>query len=523
MPEDPSEVRKAYFAEMRKGGKTSFVDSKEGKGNAQDESAYDLIMKGKEKLLDQANPVRFIFSHSALKEGWDNPNVFQICMMRESGSENDRRQTIGRGLRLPVRQDGTRVFDEQINQLMVVANESYRDFANNLQKEYKKAGVKIGFVRRSEFARIVLHDDPSSTLGHQSSNEIWECLRRRSMIDDEGQVLANFTPNNIGFTLDLPDDLQKYHAEVVDIIEGCKIDKFVKDARKKEKIRPNKEVLYSPLLEELWKRISHKTTYRVVFDNGQIIMAAINAIKAKPDLKPLRIEVKRHRVLLKRGGVHNDGMVGEATRDLVGTFELPDIISELQDSTGLTRRTIVDILIGSGRLHEFLKNPYDYVQMVKGAIKSVLAQVVVDGVEYEKMGERNYELRNFQKDSDEEVERFIDRLYQVKNQQKTVTDRLALDSATEQKFAEYLDSREDIKLFLKLPSAFTIPTPVGDYNPDWAIVKEVNGVEKVYMVRETKNGGEREDELHKIACAKKHFETIGMCDYAKSTPDDWRV
>lgn len=523
MPEDPSEVRKAYFAEMRKGGKTSFVDSKEGKSNAQDESAYDLIMKGKEKLLDQANPVRFIFSHSALKEGWDNPNVFQICMMRESGSENDRRQTIGRGLRLPVRQDGTRVFDEQINQLMVVANESYRDFANNLQREYKKAGVKIGFVRRSEFARIVLHDDPNSTLGHQSSNEIWECLRRRSMIDDEGRVLANFAPNNIGFTLDLPGDLQKYHAEVVDIIEGCKIDKFVKDARKKEKIRPNKEVLYSPLLEELWKRISHKTTYHVVFDNGQIIMAAINAIKAKPELKPLRIEVQRHRVLLRRGGVHNDGMVGEATHDLAGTFELPDIISELQDSTGLTRRTIVDILIGSDRLHEFLKNPYDYVQMVKSAIKSVLAQVVVDGVEYEKMGERNYELRNFQKDSDEEVERFIDRLYQVKNQQKTVTDRLALDSATEQKFAEYLDSREDIKLFLKLPSKFTIPTPVGDYNPDWAIVKEVNGVEKIYMVRETKNGGEREDELHKIACAKKHFETIGMRDYAKSTPDDWRV
>ena len=281
--------------------------------------------------------------------------------------------------------------------------------------------------------------------------------------------------------------------------------------------------MYSPLLEELWKRISHKTTYRVVFDNGQIIMAAINAIKAKPELKPLRIEVQRHRVLLKRGGVHNDGMVGEATHDLAGTFELPDIISELQDSTGLTRRTIVDILIGSDRLHEFLKNPYDYVQMVKGAIKSVLAQVVVDGVEYEKMGERSYELRNFQKDSDEEVERFIDRLYQVKNQQKTVTDRLALDSATEQKFAEYLDSREDVKLFLKLPSKFTIPTPVGDYNPDWAIVKEVNGVEKVYMVRETKNGGEREDELHKITCAKKHFETIGMRDYAKSTPDDWRV
>lgn len=139
LPEEPTDVRAAYFAEMKKAGKTSLVDSKEGRGNGNDESAYDLIMKGKERLLDQANPVRFIFSHSALKEGWDNPNVFQICMMRESSSENDRRQTIGRGLRLPVRQDGTRVFDEQINQLTVIANESYRDFASNLQKEYKKS------------------------------------------------------------------------------------------------------------------------------------------------------------------------------------------------------------------------------------------------------------------------------------------------------------------------------------------------------------------------------------------------
>ena len=246
LPEEPNEVRAAYFAEMRKGGKTSLVDSKEGKGNANDESAYDLIMKGKEKLLDQSNPVRFIFSHSALKEGWDNPNVFQICMMRESSSENDRRQTIGRGLRLPVRQDGTRVFDEQINQLTVIANESYRDFASNLQKEYKKAGIQIGYVRRGEFARITLHDEPDKTLGHAASGEIWAHLQRRGYIDDDGKVLANFTPQNTGFNLDLPGELQQYHSEVVDIIESCKIDKFVKDARNKQKIRLNKEVMYSP-------------------------------------------------------------------------------------------------------------------------------------------------------------------------------------------------------------------------------------------------------------------------------------
>lgn len=523
LPEEPNEVRAAYFAEMRKGGKTSLVDSKEGKGNANDESAYDLIMKGKEKLLDQSNPVRFIFSHSALKEGWDNPNVFQICMMRESSSENDRRQTIGRGLRLPVRQDGTRVFDEQINQLTVIANESYRDFASNLQKEYKKAGIQIGYVRRGEFARITLHDEPDKTLGHAASGEIWAHLQRRGYIDDDGKVLANFTPQNTGFNLDLPGELQQYHSEVVDIIESCKIDKFVKDARNKQKIRLNKEVMYSPELETLWKKISRKTTYRVSFDNGQVTMASIETIKRAPEIKALRVEVVKNKVKLLRGGIHNAGIVGESATNLAGTFELPDIISELQDETGLTRRTIVDILQGSNRLHEFLKNPYDYIQLVKNSIKSVLASVVIDGIQYEKIAEEVYELREFQRDSEEEVERFIDRLYEVKNTQKTITDKLALDSSTESEFANYLDNREDIKLFLKLPARFVIPTPVGPYNPDWAIVKEVDGNEKVYMVRETKNGGERESELQKIHCATEHFKEIGMYDYAKSTPEDWRV
>ncbi|HMR73169.1 MAG TPA: restriction endonuclease, partial [Candidatus Saccharibacteria bacterium] len=217
------------------------------------------------------------------------------------------------------------------------------------------------------------------------------------------------------------------------------------------------------------------------------------------------------------------GVVGESSNDLTGTFDLPDIISELQDETGLTRRTLVEIIQGSGRLHEFLKNPYDYIQMVKSAIKSVLANIVVDGVKYEKLAEEVYELREFQRDSAEESERFIDRLYEVRNSQKSITDKLALDSATEQEFAKYLDNRDDIKLFLKLPAKFVIPTPVGPYNPDWAIVKEVNGAEKIYMVRETKNGGERESELQKIHCASEHFAAIGMHNYAKSTPDDWRV
>ena len=195
------------------------------------------------------------------------------------------------------------------------------------------------------------------------------------MIDADGKVLANFAPQNVGFTLDLPGDLQRYHSEVVDLIEGCKIDKFVKDAKKQETIRLHKEVLYSPELEALWKKISRKTTYRVSFDNGQVVMGAIETIKRAPEIKPLRIEVTRNKMQLVRGGIHHSGMVGESTTNLAGTFELPDIVSELQDETSLTRQTIIEILYGSNRLHEFLQNPYDYIQVVKSAIKAVLAKV----------------------------------------------------------------------------------------------------------------------------------------------------
>lgn len=524
LPEDPQDVRSAYFAEMRKKGGITLKDST---GNSkEDETAYDLIMKGKEKLLDNANPVRFIFSHSALKEGWDNPNVFQICMMRESSSENDRRQTIGRGLRLAVKQEGdeyVRTFDTQINQLTVIANESYSSFANNLQKEYKKAGIQIGFVRKGEFARIALHDDSGRTLGHTKSTEVWSHLERTGMIDSEGRVLANFAPRNLGFTLNLPDDLQSYHAEVVEVIESCKIDKFIKSARNRDTVKLNKEVMYSPELEKLWKKISRKTTYRVSLDQGELVMGSIGAIKKMPEIRALRVDVVRNKVLLTRGGVKNAGVVGEASHDLVGSFELPDVVKDLQDATSLTRATIVDILNGSGRLHEFLQNPYDFIAEVKKCIKQVMASAVDDGIVYEKMAEEVYELRDFRRDSEQEAMRFIDTLYEVKNQQKSVTDKLSLDSNAEMAFAQYLDGREDIKLFLKLPAKFKIDTPVGPYNPDWAIVKEIEGEEKIYMVRETKNGGERESELQKIRHAKRHFEAIGMDDYAKSTPEDWRV
>jgi type III restriction enzyme len=212
---------------------------------------------------------------------------------------------------------------------------------------------------------------------------------------------------------------------------------------------------------------------------------------------------------------------------LKGSYDLPDIIKELQEATSLTRKTIVDILIKSGRLQEFIHNPNDFIQMIKRSILDVLAKTVVDGIQYQEIEGHVYELRELQKDGEEEKGRFLDQMYEVKNKTKTVFDYVVYDSDPERQFAELLDSREDIKLFMKLPDKFKISTPVGDYNPDWAIVKHEDGKEKIYMIRETKSTQQesllRYSEQAKIDCGKKHFAAIGIGDYAKSSPGYWNL
>lgn len=524
MPSDPVSARKAYFSEMKKSGVTRSIDTS-GTTKA-DDSAYDLIMRGKEKLLDMTFPVQFIFSHSALKEGWDNPNVFQICMMRESNSQLDRRQTIGRGLRLPVRQDGTRVMNEAINQLTVIASESYKEFAQSLQNEYSACGVKIGYVRKEEFAKMQYHGNEAEVFGTKKSQEIWNELMQRGMIDAEGRVLPNFEPNRLGFTLHLSDNYRPYESEITSIVRDCRLDRFVKDAKKRVSREFNKEVLYSPELEDLWKRISRRTTYRVQFDRGAIVMAAIGKIKEQAPIPKLRIHIERNRVELRRGGVYHESQVSSRDAELAGMYELPNIVKELQEETSLTRKTIIDILDGSGRLHEFIHNPNDFIQMVKGCLRDVLSKIVIDGIEYEKLDEYVYELRDLQRDSLQDAKRIVDQLYEVKHRQKSIVDKIVYDSSVERDFAALLDGREDIKLFLKLPDKFKIDTPVGPYNPDWAIVKESDGQEKIYMIRETKSSAQqelRQSEENKIKLAKKHFEAIGIDNYTKSTRDDWAV
>lgn len=521
--EDPVNLRSAYFSEIRKGvfGDTSGFTTK-------DDDAYELIMQDKERLLSMSEPVQFIFSHSALREGWDNPNVFQICVLREMGADTERRQTIGRGLRLPVNADGDRIADPGVAQLTVVANESYRQFAENLQNEYKKAGVDIGFLRRTDFAGLpwLKENGQPGRLGSVRSSEIWDHLLSHGFIDQKGQVTANFAPQNLGFTLALPDKYSVLEEATIRIIENAKLENIVKKKRDRRPLTLNKQVVASPEFEDFWQRISHRTTYRVSVDRDEIISQSIERIKQEQPINPIRIEVTRAGIKLVRGGTR---AVVKETRnaEIDGGFDLPDIITELQEATSLTRKTIVDILIGTQRLDEFINNPNDFIAMVKRCITSVLSKIVIKGIQYEQIGGSVYELREMQQDGLKESDRFIDTLYKVKNQQKTDFDYVPYDSDVERRFAELLDSREDIKLFMKLPPKFLIPTPVGDYNPDWAILKQEDGQQKIYMIRETKSTQIdeklRPTEVAKIECGKKHFAAIGIDDYAKASPERWNL
>ncbi|WP_285042854.1 DEAD/DEAH box helicase family protein [Plantibacter sp. LMC-P-059a] len=531
LPQAPSELRRAYFSQIKRGKTTTFQDSS-GTTKA-DDDAYELIMQQKERLLDENEPVRFIFSHSALREGWDNPNVFQICTLREMGAETERRQTLGRGLRLPVAKTDNgyaRVADRSIATLTVIANESYTKFADALQREYKEAGVDIGRVRRAEFSKIPLQDENGALtddqFGYQRSVLVWEHLKDKGFIDKDGAVTSKFQPNQLGFDLDLPVDFAWAGSTIIELVERASIGKYVKPISKRQPRVLNKQLYSNPEFEDFWEAISQKTTYRVRVDRDQLIENAMRAIREAPKVDALRIQVTRAGVKVLRGGAKGEEL-GTRSADLKGSYDLPDIITELQEATSLTRKTIVDILIGSGRLGEFIGNPNDFIAMTKRALQSELAKIVVDGIQYERIAGSVYELRELQKDGEEEKERFLDQMYKVQHTQKTDFDYVVFDSDVERQFAELLDSREDVKLFMKLPAKFKIDTPVGPYIPDWAIVKQEDGEDRIYMVRETKSTLDdaklRPAELAKIKSAERHFEAIGVGSYGRSVPGAWNL
>lgn len=499
-------LHNGYFAQDKKGV------LRDTRGDTQlDDEVYNLIMKEKEQLLSQAEPLRFIFSHSALREGWDNPNVFQICTLNETKSALKKRQEIGRGLRLPVDQNGMRVFDESVNKLYVMANESYEDFARALQTEYEEdCGVTFGKVPLSAIARLSrIVEGQEQPIGRAAAEAIRDELLRQKMLDADGRIQPAFDPRKKGFVLEMPKEHQDLGPAVVDLLSAYQIERHIRKERDEGVNRLKKEAVLSPEFQELWKRIKPKTTYRVEFLTATLIGRAVEALKRMERIETPRITVSAGQLAVKKGGVEaTASSVAEEQADF-GSRPIPDVLGYLQNETELTRSTIVRILKDSGRLTEFFNNPQRFMDTVAGILKYELHRLLVDGIKYERIegigADVEWEMMLFK---NEEFINYLDAL----EVNKSVYDRIVYESEVEREFARTLDSREDIKLFVKLPGWFEIDTPVGKYNPDWAIVKHDG--QALYLVRETKSTRDflrlRTSEADKVRCGQKHFESLGM-------------
>jgi type III restriction enzyme len=516
-------LHNGYFAADRRKVQGNIVEIlKDTRGDTQaDEEVYDLIMKEKERLLSIDEPLRFIFSHSALREGWDNPNVFQICTLNETRSAMKKRQEIGRGLRLPVDQNGLRVFDDSVNKLYVMANESYDDFARGLQREYEEeCGVTFGRVPLTAFIKLShLVDGEEIQLGNEAAEMIRSALVAQKILDDQGRIQPVFDPKREGFKLDLPAPFVDLTPAVIDLLSSYQIERHVRRDRDERTNHFRKEIALTPEFAALWDRIKPKTTYRVEFATDALVAEAVRELKKMPRVEVPVIRLREGQIGIERGGVTATPMrVADAPLKMDGV-PLPDILAYLQNETELTRSTIVRILRESGRLIDFFINPQRFMDSVALVLRHVLHRMIVDGIKYERIaGEGSvaeWEMRCFK---NEELINYLSAL----EVSKSVYEYVVYDSEVERRFAATLDARPEIKLFVKLPKWFKIDTPVGTYNPDWAIVKHDD--QTLYLVRETKATRDylklRTTERDKVHCGTRHFEELGVDFKVAVSADD---
>lgn len=439
---DAAQVHNGYFSQDKRA--VSPFETLTGKTNADAEaSTFELIMRDKERLLDLAEPLAFIFSHSALREGWDNPNVFQICTLAESSSEIKKRQEIGRGLRLCVNKDGERVRDRSINRLTVIANESYEDFASQLQTEMTEAGVKF----KSE---MVQNERDKVT------------VRLKKGYDTDNQFLS------------------------------------------------------------LWEKIRARTRYRVEYKTSELIAKAASRIKAKmPVIERPKVALTRADIAIDSAGVTGT-QVGLRTQTIEAKYVMPDFVGQVQSKTGLAKSTVARILLESGRLADAVNNPQAFVDQVAELINDEKREFLVygdgsddSGVKYVKLDDAVYEMRRFEVDDLMPV--FASNVRAVGKQEKTLFSHIVIDSNSgpEHQFAKACEDNDDVLFYIKLPNWFRIETPVGPYNPDWAVAYRNDRV--LYFVAETKKTGNgnhvqlgllRPIEDLRIECGKRHFKNF---------------
>ncbi|UDQ98852.1 DEAD/DEAH box helicase family protein [Lentisphaerota bacterium WC36G] len=508
-----ADVHNGYFAIDKKKDSSGAARLKDASGKtAADESAYNLIMKDKEKLLNFDSKLKFIFSHSALKEGWDNPNVFQICTLNETNSVIKKRQEIGRGLRICVNQHGERVHGFEVNTLTVMANESYENFAQQLQKEIEQEeGIKFGVVEEHLFANIVVPVDEYNNeyLGVDASKTLWEHLKTKNYIDSKGKVQDSLKDDLKKGDLKLPEDFKVYTPQIVAMLKKVSGNLNIKNHDDKQKVSLNKAVFLSPEFKALWERIKFKTTFRVNFDAESLAEKCAEEIKANLHVGKARFVYRKAKTEIDRGGIHAEQVQETANVYESKSFELPDLITYLQNETNLTRRTIVKIINDSGRLKSFKNNPQKFIEQISTIIQHQMRLFVVDGIKYHKIGDDFFYSQELF--SDNELFGYLQK--NMVESQKSVFSHIVYDSDIELEFANAFERSDDIKLYAKLPGWFKIDTPLGTYNPDWAVLVERDGKEKLYFIVETKStlftDALRPVEKAKIACGKEHFKALG--------------
>ena len=511
-----NEVHNGYFSIDKKkiGSKTVEVLKDTSGSTAADDDTYSLIMRDKEKLLSFSSPLKFIFSHSALKEGWDNPNVFQICNFSTRDTERWRRQTIGRGLRLCVNQKGERLRGFEVNTLTVIATESYEQFAENLQRDIEKdTGIQFGIVKDHEFAGIGIGQENGGVapLGFDASKALWAHLKSQGYIDSKGKVQDTLRTALKEGTLVLPEQFSAQKEQIAAVLKKITGKLEIKDADERKTVPVRKSVFVSPEFKALWDRIKHKTTYRVQFDNVQLIKKCIDALDVMPPVAKTRLLWKKAEMSITKAGVDaSEVSVSSPVAIDENGIELPDVLTELQDRTQLTRKTIAHILTESTRLQDFKRNPQQFIELTADAINRCKRLALVDGIKYQRLGDDDYYAQELFET--EELTGYLKNL--VQDTQKSVYQHVVYDSAVERDFAEALEKNEAVKVYAKLPGWFKVPTPLGTYNPDWAVLIERDGQERLYFVVETKSslieGDLRDREGGKIKCGAAHFAALAV-------------
>jgi type III restriction enzyme len=544
---DVHDTHAGYFSIDKKGHK---VDGtlKRGTDISDDESAYELILKDKEKLLSLDNPVRFIFSHSALREGWDNPNVFQICTLKHGGdSTTNKRQEVGRGLRICVNQSGDRMDEhvlgsqvQQVNKLTVIASDGYKDFVSSLQKEIKDDLYERPTKATPEYfqgKRLKIGDDVITVTSDQA-HTIYFYLAKNDYIDEDGHVTDKYRADTENKTLaPLPDKVKDIadgvHALVQGIFDEHAFDGMIDDGNA-TKIQENalNDNFYKKEFQTLWNYINHKWSYTVHFDSEELIQKSIQHIDEKLFVAKLQYTVttgtqgEDWSVDTVKSG---NGFVAEKSH----TFNLDrgetsqvkyDLIGKIGAGTHLTRRTVTAILKGISPLKfaMYVNNPEEFISKVSRLINEEKATMIVDDITYNKTdGTYDSEIFTAEKNKD------FSRAYLAK---KNVQDYVFADGTAEKsierKFAEDMDLDDKVVVYAKLPRGFQIPTPVGNYAPDWAIAFQKGTVKHIYFVAETKGSMDSMDlrpiEQAKIKCAKKLFNEISTDDVVYGQVDSYQ-